>query len=92
MSEVFSIANTIPKMSELATLNHQTAKARHIVGSVGRLASGCRLRIIDPDTGNILGPGDVGEICVQTPNMLKEYFKRPEVQLFQCLMMNNYAN
>ena len=83
MSEVFAIANNSPKMSELATLNHQTAKARHIVGSVGRLTSGNRLRIIDPDTGNILGPGQVGEICVQTPYMLKEYFKNPEVQLFQ---------
>ena len=83
MTEVFAIATTFPKMSEMATLNHETAKARHIVGSVGKLTSGNRLRINDPDTGNILGPGQVGEICVQTPYMLKEYFKRPEVHLFR---------
>jgi len=33
---------------------------------------------VDVETGEKLGPGLIGEICLQTPFMLKEYFKQPE--------------
>lgn len=37
------------------------------------------LKVIDRDTGEKLGPNQVGEICVKSPFMLTEYLNRPEV-------------
>ncbi|EFX71605.1 hypothetical protein DAPPUDRAFT_59924, partial [Daphnia pulex] len=34
--------------------------------------------VIDCDTGEKLGPNQVGEICLQSPFMLKEYLNRPK--------------
>jgi len=48
-------------------------------GSMGRAAPGHTVEIIDDD-GNILGPGEVGEIAVKTPDpvMLLKYWNNPE--------------
>ena len=36
-------------------------------------------QVIDVQTGRKLGPGQVGEICVHNPFMMKEYLNRPNV-------------
>jgi hypothetical protein len=40
-------------------------------------------QVIDPVTGEKLGPGQVGEICVQTIFMTKGYLNRPDVIIYQ---------
>ena len=63
--------------------NLVTANCQEIMnvkpGSMGRAAPGHTVEIIDDD-GNILGPGDVGEIAVKTPDpvMLLRYWNNPE--------------
>ncbi|RFU18871.1 AMP-binding protein [Geodermatophilus marinus] len=42
-------------------------------GSVGRLAPGNRLRVVDPVTGADLGPGQRGELWVQGPGVTPGY-------------------
>jgi acyl-CoA synthetase (AMP-forming)/AMP-acid ligase II len=36
-------------------------------------------QVIDSDTGEKLGPNQVGEICVKSPSMLTEYLNKPKV-------------
>ena len=43
-------------------------------GSVGLLVCNMQLKIVDKDTGKELGCGEKGEICVQGPQIMKDYF------------------
>ena len=36
------------------------------------------MKIIDPETGKTLKPGEQGEICVRGFNVMKGYYKMPE--------------
>jgi acyl-CoA synthetase (AMP-forming)/AMP-acid ligase II len=47
-------------------------------GSVGALVANTEGRIVDPETGRDLGPGEQGEICVRGPQIMKGYLGRPE--------------
>lgn len=48
------------------------------VGSIGRAGRSCEVSLQDHD-GNILGDHQVGEICVRGRNILREYWKDPEL-------------
>lgn len=50
--------------------------------SIGRLLPGNRLRIIDPDTGQALGPGQDGELAVSGPTLMEHYVKRTRDECF----------
>lgn len=48
------------------------------VESVGKAMPHCEVKIIDPETGETLAPGNVGEICCRGYNVMKGYYKMPE--------------
>lgn len=52
--------------------------ALHKIGSVGKPIPGVALRIID-DEGNDVVKGEIGEIILHGPNVMKGYYKRPDV-------------
>jgi fatty-acyl-CoA synthase len=41
--------------------------------STGRLLPGVRLRVLDPETGAVLGPGEHGELAVSGPTLMDRY-------------------
>jgi acyl-CoA synthetase (AMP-forming)/AMP-acid ligase II len=47
-------------------------------GSVGALVANTEGRIVDPESGRDLGPGEQGEICVRGPQIMNGYLGRPE--------------
>ena len=47
------------------------------LGSAGREVIYTKVRVVDED-GNDLPPGETGEIIVQSPLVMKEYWKNPE--------------
>jgi fatty-acyl-CoA synthase len=52
------------------------------VGTQGHLMPGNAMKIINPDTGASLPQGEVGEICVKGPSVLKRYYKLPPQDYF----------
>jgi acyl-[acyl-carrier-protein]-phospholipid O-acyltransferase/long-chain-fatty-acid--[acyl-carrier-protein] ligase len=48
-------------------------------GTVGRAIPHTRVRVIDPDTGEVLGLDQPGVLCVKGPNVMKGYYNQPEL-------------
>lgn len=48
------------------------------VNTVGKAFPGVETKIIDPETGVTLGPGQIGEFCARGYNIMKGYYKMPE--------------
>ncbi|MBP1934384.1 class I adenylate-forming enzyme family protein [Ammoniphilus resinae] len=46
--------------------------------SVGKLALHVEVKIIDPETGQPMPPGEVGEVIVKSPYLFKGYFHNPD--------------
>jgi len=49
------------------------------VETVGKPLPHIEVKIVDPDTGEELGPGEIGEICCRGYNVMKGYYKMPEM-------------
>jgi long-subunit acyl-CoA synthetase (AMP-forming) len=52
-------------------------RAGMLPGSLGRLAPGTELRLLDPDTGRDARPGEPGELCVRGPQVMAGYLAVP---------------
>ncbi|XP_063986038.1 uncharacterized protein LOC135167122 [Diachasmimorpha longicaudata] len=55
---------------------HQTRIAKP--NSVGTLARWFEMKVIDPESGRVLGANEKGELCVKSPFMMTGYYKNPE--------------
>lgn len=66
-------------MTELGGASHiRPSEGKIKYGSVGRLLPNMECKVINPDTGEILGPNKDGEICVKGPTVMKGYLNNPE--------------
>jgi acyl-CoA synthetase (AMP-forming)/AMP-acid ligase II len=41
------------------------------------VGAGTSVKIVDPETGEVLGPNQVGEILAKSDNIMKGYLNRP---------------
>jgi malonyl-CoA/methylmalonyl-CoA synthetase len=53
-------------------------EGNRIAGTVGHPLPGVSVRICDPESGAVLGAGDIGMIEVRGPNVFKGYWRMPE--------------
>ena len=66
-----------PVTAMTADLHAQWGKQKF--GSVGRAIAGAQLRIIDPDTGVVLAPGQEGILEVMTPRLGSEWIRTSDI-------------
>ncbi len=59
-----------------------TPRAVFRTGSYGKLLPGNELRVIDPETGRVLGPNEEGELIVRGPTLMEHYVKRTRAECF----------
>jgi long-chain acyl-CoA synthetase len=72
IAESYGMTETMP-----ITFNHFHPEF-HVVGSVGQPCFGVEVQIRDAANGNILDPGQEGEICVRGRNVMNGYLNAPE--------------
>ncbi|MFA5027218.1 MAG: AMP-binding protein [Candidatus Methylomirabilota bacterium] len=46
-----------------------------LLAGVGPVIPGAEIRLADPATGNAVGPGQTGEVCVRGPHVMAGYFR-----------------
>jgi acyl-CoA synthetase (AMP-forming)/AMP-acid ligase II len=51
-------------------------------GTYGQLLPGNELRVVDPETGRVLGRGEEGELIVRGPTLMEHYVKRTRAECF----------
>jgi acyl-CoA synthetase (AMP-forming)/AMP-acid ligase II len=60
----------------------ETDQPEHRRGSFGKPAPGFETKVIEPDTGDTVGIGDVGELCIRGPCVMQRYYKRSREECF----------
>jgi long-chain acyl-CoA synthetase len=70
--EVYGMTETSP----LSTMNPMWGERR--LGSIGLPLLNTEIKLIDPETGEVVPLGQPGEICVRGPMVMKGYYNKPE--------------
>lgn len=65
-------------LTECSAVSHVNPWGRPKVGSFGVPIPNVGAAIVNHETGEYLPPGEVGELIIEGPNIMKGYWKRPE--------------
>jgi fatty-acyl-CoA synthase len=60
------------------TCNEWDAPPEIRLGTTGKALPGIELRVVDPETGAVVGPGTPGELQLRGPGLFEGYHKDPE--------------
>jgi fatty-acyl-CoA synthase len=73
-----TIAYGLTEASPVFTQTSVDDSVEKRVNTVGRARPNIEVKIIDPETGEKLGPGQTGEICCRGYNVMRGYYKMPD--------------
>jgi long-chain acyl-CoA synthetase len=66
-------------LTECSPVTHANPPApRSRLGTIGLPLADTQAKLIDPDTGKELGDGEVGELVIKGPQVMKGYFNNPQ--------------
>ena len=77
-AEEITIAYGLTEASPVVTQTWPHDTIEHRVKTIGTPLPGLDVKIIDPETGNELPPGQQGELVVKGHGVMKGYYKLPE--------------
>ena len=81
-SWTFSIAYGMSETCGSVVGHPWSASREEMKASTGRLQPGARLRVVDPDTGALLGPGQDGELAVAGAMVIDHYLGKTRDETF----------
>ena len=70
----YGLTENSPVMSQTSTDDPVAMR----VESVGRALPGIEIKIVNPENGDVLPPGEIGEICCRGYSVMKGYYKNPK--------------
>ncbi|MGI9051620.1 MAG: long-chain-fatty-acid--CoA ligase [Ilumatobacteraceae bacterium] len=77
--QAYGLTETTGAIVNLSPEDHDpTGPKRHLLRSCGLPGPGVELRMVDPDTGTDVATGEVGEIWVRGPQVMKGYWHNDE--------------
>jgi len=65
-------------LTETAPVASVRLQRRPVVGTIGPVLQEMEVKLLDPETGTPVLPGQKGVIHLKGPNVMKGYYKRPE--------------
>ncbi len=65
-------------MTEASPVTHISLLGRDKEGTVGPPVADTRQKVVDLDTGTMLGVGEIGELLVAGPQVMQGYYGRPD--------------
>ncbi len=65
-------------MTETSSVTHLGPLINNQIGSFGEPVTRTKVKVVDINTGEALGPGQHGEMYVSGPQVMKGYYKNPE--------------
>jgi fatty-acyl-CoA synthase len=77
MSQV-TIAYGLTEASPVITQTRVDDDIRRRTETVGRAMPGIEVRLVDPETNEVVAPGVQGEVCCRGYNVMKGYYNLPE--------------
>jgi long-chain acyl-CoA synthetase len=77
--QAYGLTETTGAVVNLPPEDHDlSGPDRHRLRSCGKAGPGVELRIVDPATGEDMALGEVGEIWIRSPQVMKGYWNQPE--------------
>ena len=73
LTQGYALTEGFPAMRMAPTDPHAS-----MIASVGRCLPNTECKVIDPETGTELGPGESGELWLRGPQVMKGYLHQPE--------------
>ncbi len=78
-AQTYGLTETTGAITDLAKEDHDPEGPRkHLLRSCGKPVPGVEIRIVDNATGKNMPVGEVGEIWVRSPQVMKGYWNMPE--------------
>ncbi len=65
-------------LTETAPVVSVRLERRPVVGTIGPVLEEMEIKLLDPESGAVVGPGKKGVIYLKGPNIMKGYYKRPD--------------
>jgi long-chain acyl-CoA synthetase len=65
-------------LTEASPVTHVNPPEGSRPGTIGKPLADTEAKLVDPDTGLEVGPGETGELAVRGPQVMKGYYNNPE--------------
>ena len=86
--QLYGMTETCGAVTFLPRDDHTPGNPR--LRSAGKPIPGAEIRIMDPESDRILGPGIVGEICIKSPTTMIGYWKQ-EAETKRCIQAGGWV-
>lgn len=75
--QLYGLTETTGAITQLDPADHDLSRP-HLLRSCGRPYPWVEIRVVDADTGEDLGPGEIGELWTRSPKNMAGYWGKPE--------------